>query len=147
MMYTDGGHDDEFLCKLRCPALKRMTRSCIHVILVQTYEGKFSHRSFIFPSSHPRFSIHLTSFLPSHTTDCEADIPKLNNNTRPVSGSPCNDHTTQQDRCKQRRTTLIGNPSICDIRFSPDHGLHYFSITTRPLLSMWSRHCCKLLSL
>ena len=141
MMYTDGGHNDEFLFKLRCPALKRMTRSRIHVILVQTFEGKFSRRSFVFPS-HPRFSIRLTSFLPSRTTDCEADIPKLNKDTRHVSGSPCNDHTTRQDRCKQRRTTLIGNPSICDIRFGPDHGLHYFSITTRPLSSMWSRCCC-----
>ena len=91
-MYTDVQHDDEFLFKLRRLALKRMTRSCIHVILVQTYKGKFSCHSFIFPSSHPRFSICLTSFLPSRTTDCEADIPKLNNDTRPVYGSPCNDH-------------------------------------------------------
>lgn len=147
MMYTHGGHDDEFLCKLRCLALKRMMWSCIHVILVQTYEGKFSHHSFVFPSSHPHFSICLTSFLPSCTTDCEADIPKLNNDTRPVSSSPCNNHTTRQDHCKQHQTTLIGNPSICDIWFGPDHGLHYFSIKMRPLSSMWSRCCCKLLSL
>ena len=78
--------------KLRCPALKRMTQSPIHVILVQIYEQNFSHCSFLFPSSHPCFCMCLTSFLPSHTTDCEDDIPELNNNTRPVYSQPCNDY-------------------------------------------------------
>ena len=44
--------------------------------------------------------------------------------------------STWQDHCKQCWTTLIGNPSICDIRFGPGHGhdlgVHHFSITTRP---------------